>query len=342
MVTPKPETTRPDTSSSVSCAPTESGWHQVLNLEGFSVGDGYADADGCRILLVGEQLSPQAGEILRSIDGGKSFHMLQSFPQATNLSAIAFDDAGTGWVAGEQPDGNALLLKSDDAGDSWREIALPAILGTPVYARAVASSNGNVLLAGEANLKPFLVVSSDGSVHWRNAFAFPGYGAVSEMASAGKTVMAVGTDGIMVSRDHGQTFQPIDLPSDLLLTPLCVTLVDPDTAYVGGYYQSNPKDDGTRVPVLLHTTDGGTHWEKISVPSAYFVSDVKFISKLRGYAVSARDNIATVLITDDGGLTWQLTTPSAKVVSGTLSRLFVASNGTLFIHGQAGLFVKAP
>ncbi len=351
--TPEGGTARLATAPLASCAPGASGWRQLYDLRQFPVFGGYASADGCRVILAGQQVSPsQAGVILRSADGGRSFAVAQSFPQATVLRVLAFSDEHTGWVAGDTADGTGLVLRSEDVGETWQAVQLPS-LQAPVEISAITSSGGVVWLAGRAGCRAFLIATSDAGASWRAPLELRPAGGTCVgfpvvVGSLRTTVMAAGNDGaqgfIVVSGDAGQTFQRASLAPNLLSGAAGIAILDPHSAYVGGSYQTNPAITEARAPVLLHSTDGGVRWAKVSVPAELFVGDLKFVSKQRGYAVTNAGLHAAgaVLMTDDAGLTWQSSTLPTTMGEVGIGPLFLASNGTVYVVAGGTLFARPP
>jgi photosystem II stability/assembly factor-like uncharacterized protein len=80
-----------------------------------------------------------------------------------SLHAVHFVDARQGWVAGVDGAGGAVLLRTDDSGQRWRRISLPA---AAAGLRALAFS-GDGKLAWAAGDAGSLLTSRDGGQSWQ-------------------------------------------------------------------------------------------------------------------------------------------------------------------------------
>jgi photosystem II stability/assembly factor-like uncharacterized protein len=331
------------------CTPAKTGWVQANSLTHFVIHDGHANTDACHLILVGEQVSPsEAGAILGSDDGGRTVRVLSLFPQALHLNSIALSDANTAWVAGGARDGSALLLKSVDGGSTWGEVSVPA-LGASVELRVVVSSESQIWVAGTADCTGVLLSTSDGGDHWQQALQLPAAGAcayLTALTAVDGTILAAGDDGVdgvaLMSHNAGQTFQRSPRPPASLTSVLGVAVLGTSEAFVAGYYRTNPNVEEARDPRLLHTSDDGLHWDQVAVPASLYIGDLKFSSSQRGYAIAGSEGPAAVLITNDGGLTWEVSTPSPSLVTGLLERVFLAGDGVVYAVGEGGLFALGP
>lgn len=99
----------------------------------------------------------------------------------------------------------------------------------------------------------------------------------------------------------------------------------PLDAYVpGSQYKLDP---GGRIAA---TTNGGTNWSVLSVPTTEHIHDVAFPSANRGYAVSTH---GVVFRTDDGGLTWM----HAGHATVTNAWLLAPDTDTVLLTGPKGI-----
>jgi hypothetical protein len=87
------------------------------------------------------------------------------------------------------------------------------------------------------------------------------------------------------------------------VAPVQLDVVDSQTAYLLGACQSC--DPALRLE-LGWTTDGGVHWENRPIPEQLHVAAISFFSHAHGWAVATRaDEVATAMLTSDGGASWE-------------------------------------
>jgi photosystem II stability/assembly factor-like uncharacterized protein len=86
-------------------------------------------------------------------------------------------------------------------------------------------------------------------------------------------------------------------------------------------------DSGT----ILHTRDGGLHWEKQKSPVSLFLMGVHFVTAQKGWAVGEKTNI---LCTTDGGKTWKVQFSGEDYI---LKSISFANEGTGWAVGEYGL-----
>ncbi len=131
------------------CSHAGGGWTLVNPLGGdlygegqLTLADGYA-ADACHLVLVGEveRRSPTAprgcygatttGVVAHSDDGGATLRVTE-LPRMQSIDHVAFADDRHGWATGlPGADLSACrnhgsgLLRTDDGGETWTDVALP-------------------------------------------------------------------------------------------------------------------------------------------------------------------------------------------------------------------------
>jgi photosystem II stability/assembly factor-like uncharacterized protein len=113
----------------------------------------------------------------------------------------------------------------------------------------------------------------------------------------------IGWHDVLHTADGGINWEEQDLPG--FLDVEAITFINPDTGWIVGTYNT-----------IYKTEDGGENWEqKLSgSPNAPMLNDVYFSDALHGIAVGGfwftPDEEAIILLTDDGGETWQDTLPT--------------------------------
>ena len=145
---------------------------------------------------------------------------------------------------------------------------------------------------------------------------------------AGKRIVAVGERGhVLLSDDDGATFrQAAGVPLDLTLTS--VSFVDDKEGWAAGHGGA-----------ILHTRDGGDHWEvqHLAAAADQPLFSVYFRDREHGWASGLW---SLLLATADGGKTWtrvQLPTPAGqKRADLNLLQVFEGGGGRLFISAEQG------
>jgi photosystem II stability/assembly factor-like uncharacterized protein len=217
------------------------------------------------------------------------------------LFDMVIDDHG-GVAVGD----HGLIVRSGDRGQTWRDhgerLGEAALLGI-----GVADRHG--VIVGQEGV---VYVSEDRSV-WRRVDSGVDVRLMNVDLSTRGVAVAVGAFGTLLrSTDSGQTWTPVQVDWDALLT---------ETGYEPHLYDVTV-DANDRVLVVgefglvMRSTDGGQSWSGVHTGEASL-----FALHLRpdgtGYAVGQR---GTVLRTTDDGLTWTpLATPTESNLLGVWS-----------------------
>lgn len=113
---------------------------------------------------------------------------------------------------------------------------------------------------------------------------------------------------ILKTTDGGGSWQTqasnVAPSADFAGSPVAIQCVDATTVVAVG----DCVDLGPCSPVIVRTTDGGTHWTTQHVPMLYVLSAVSFPTVSMGYAIGGGQGGGTLLKTTDGGGTWVLHT----------------------------------
>lgn len=142
-----------------------------------------------------------------------------------------------------------------------------------------------------------------------------------DIARAGDALVAVGDHGnVVISRDEGQTWTQVTVPTRALLS--AVTFADAQHGWAVGH-------EGA----IISTADGGATWQRQDDgrdPQAVFL-DVRFLDASTGFAVGAYGKF---LATIDGGKTWTPAKPMEEEVH--YNRLTRGENDSLYLAGESG------
>ncbi len=242
------------------------------------------------------------GRVLKSSDGGVTWKEARVRTWDTDLLAIAFADANTGWAVGSQKDSASatyldlnlpnrkkrpLILATTNGGDhDWHEVNLSSLnlpegaltdLAIPAPDTVVACGENGMVLRG---------TYAGGGWTW-NRVAAP-LGSYHGVAMKGATGWIVGDGGkILQTTDAGRTWAPQSSGTSLDL--LKVFALDAEHAWAT-----------TGKATLFRTTDGGNTWQALSLGEQQKLRAVNFASASEGQAIGG----GTVYATTDGGATW--------------------------------------
>ncbi|SDP62050.1 Uncharacterized protein SAMN05216303_105357 [Rhodoferax sp. OV413] len=255
---------------------------------------------GSRVVAVGER-----GAVLLSDDAGLSWRQAASVPVSVTLTAVQFVNARTGWAVGHY----GVVLKSEDGGEHWsRQLdgrGVAKLMLQDAQAHGSTKNQTEALrMVQEGADKPLL------TMHFVNE----------------REGLVAGAFNILLQTlDGGATWQAIASRLD-----------NPKVAHLYALYR-----DGAQLllvgeqGLLLHSADGGQHFERIATPYAgsYFgvtieASGAWLVAGLRG----------NVLRSTDSGRSWTaLANPAPVSVTGLL-RDTQGGQGTqaVWLANQAG------
>lgn len=290
-------------------ATADTRWRDVLDtpaarspLAARSLLNGLAGA-GTRIVAVG-----QRGHVLFSDDAGKSWQQA-SVPVSSDLVAVSFPTATTGWAVGH----DGVVLRSTDAGASWvRQLDGKSAGAAMVdfYTREAGASLASDPKRAEALLEEARRFATQGA---ENPFLDVWF----ENEKSGFVVGAFGL--ILRTTDGGATWEPLlhalDNPKSLHLYAIRAAGAD---VYIAG-------EQG----LLLKLDRAASRFRAIPVPyqgTLFGVvgnSRVVLVHGLRG----------TLLRSADGGLSWQPVETGLQV---GLPASTIDAEGRFIVVSQAG------
>lgn len=217
------------------------------------------------------------------------------------------------------------MFRSTDAGQHW--VAVPEMLGDPVYAVAVTAADpAEVFAATYAGL----MKSSNRGETWTNLSPFPLSLLVAVSPSNAEVVYTVQSSGPKVSTDGGVTFGSVG--TGLAVAPITALRVDPQTPTT--VYASLNSNDG-----VYKSVDAGAHWSPANhgLPGVVYSLEIDPVSGNTIYAVGQ----GGVYKSTDGGGSWgalNLGTPIGYAYSLAINR---SSPSMLFAATANGLFRSA-
>ena len=106
--------------------------------------------------------------LLKSLDAGLTWDVLDLSSQAEALVDIFFVDETTGFIAGKSPQGG-ILLQTDDGGESWHEVFNSQNPGDYAWKVSAAFLDTSFIYASIAsqNSQNGLIISEDGGNLWK-------------------------------------------------------------------------------------------------------------------------------------------------------------------------------
>jgi photosystem II stability/assembly factor-like uncharacterized protein len=298
-------------------AVTSPGWVGVMDLA----------APGLGLVALGT--GAQAGGSARlasSADYGRSFRTIGPVTAAwTSPDSVFFLGRQDGWFAVFNVSTTAeTMYRTTDGGHTWRAFGAPGHVlaaGSQDTVQFITPSYGWLLDVQPTGPLESLYVTTDGGASWRavaSSHPEPGQGVLPELGQVRFGPGLAGwLGGGMFSRslyrtgNGGRTWQPAEIPAP------------PGSVFglpaVFGRTLIEPVTDG-RALTLYRSTDGGTHWRKLSaLPDATGGGcaagqvSVSFPTPRSGWAAAVLAARTVVYRTTDGGLSWTRTGTSWPV-----------------------------
>lgn len=250
---------------------------------------------GPRLVAVGER-----GAVLLSDDAGAHWRQAKRVPVSVTLTAVQFVTPQLGWVLGHQ----GVVLHTRDGGETWQRQLDGTQIAQRLHAAAQASGDAKAQaeadrLVSEGADKPLL------ALHFSNE----------------REGWVIGAFNLaLTTQDGGQTWHSV---SQRLPNPKGAHLYalhrEGSTLLIAG-------EQG----VLLHSRDGGEHFERIPTPygGSFFgvtrdTSGAWLVAGLRG----------NVLRSTDGGQHWATL---ASPVPASVTTLLRDAQGEVWLMNQAG------
>jgi photosystem II stability/assembly factor-like uncharacterized protein len=275
-------------------------------------------ADGQHGVAVGN-----AGEILRSADGGKSWNRVEGVPVIFELHSVCLSSDGTrGCAVGDY----GVALRTVDSGLTWTRVYPLSIRS--LRSVALSGDGQHAWIAGEFGS---LFYSGDGGQTWKSADGVSMDDTLESVtfSSDGLHGWVAGQDGIMLlSVDGGLTWKHARGIAKSETLQSVFFSADGLRGWTVGDYGA-----------IYRSADGGASWAKADdVPTDVFLESVAFA--LDGQHGWAAGDAATLLLTSDAGRTWQ---KPARLPTGQdlLSIGFAADGQHGWATGTYGTFLSS-
>jgi photosystem II stability/assembly factor-like uncharacterized protein len=293
----------------------------IDDIHGWSVGDG--------------------GTVLRTADGGETWEVM-AIEGDPELTSVFFRSPEKGWTSGSV-EGRGVVFETKDGGKTWRIVESVADF-RPSSVNSVWFANeldGWAVGYGEKDGAPYGIVfrTKDGGAHWtlqhiEKKSEVRGIAFVDADFIDGRHAVLLGSDWILRTENGGSKWQAFDLPKTRDGDAFFGTdFISPAEGWVvGGMYSGE----------LLHTRDGGMHWESLPVtPSqdrpverlpTLFIASVKFANPSLGWVGANGGNI---LSTTNGGRDWAV----EETNQDQAIRSLALTSSAIFAVGTKGLIM---
>lgn len=245
-----------------------------------------------------------------------------------DLRCIDFVDESIGFAAGD-----SVLIKTTDGGITWNEIeidSIPIINWEPWYAYDIqffTELHGRMVLGQWGGM----VETFDGGVNWTTftplSSGFCQFGSFFfHDADNGLAGGAGCFESAIIDRYDAGTWSLTDLP------PIW------DTDDLVNNFDFLDDDNGLACTYrgrILRTTDGGSTWDSIPNPAALGnITDIAYMTADSVYATYVYDNDNGVLLSIDGGLSWDYDWESFTFFTPSMYAAHVSNSGRPYFGGE--------
>jgi uncharacterized protein (TIGR03437 family) len=256
--------------------------------------------------------------IYRSADGGDTWQSLASYSPTPSTSPVSRI-----WINPQNPSTvyvfvNAALMRSDDAGATWRTIGIPTSRDPSGYTNpsgfAMAPSQPDTLYA--TTFLTALMKSTDGGGTWQQAagIASAGENAIAVDPHDPSTVWLVVAAGIFKSTDGGASFTKMASPGDGSWEAIAISRTDSRQVFACDRHN------------VYATYDGGATWGIVAS------GQVDAVFTTPGKVVVAGSVSPTVYVTKfDAAL--QQTAFATLIGPGMVNRIAVDAEGNVLVAG---------
>lgn len=214
-----------------------------LLLDGASAGN--------RLIIVGER-----GHILISDDQAVSWRQVASSTKAL-LTAIHMHDPLLGWIVGH----DAIILRTQDGGDSWRRVHYAPEEERPLLDVWFADASNGIAIGAYG----YMLVTTDGGESWRERTVGEDDYHLNALASAGEGRLYIGAESGIAYRsdDGGVKWQMIQTP------------------YTGSWFDVAVPSSSTVLLAglrgnLFRSDDGGGSWIQLPTETTATLTSIQF------------------------------------------------------------------
>ena len=260
--------------------------------------------------FVPSQSSPEAtAEALMATSDGVHWRP-KAIPgvASDSLGPIVLADRLHGWIAVNEPSGGYAILCTNDGGNTWQRVELnPLPMGDQVLALSFADrSHGWAVGGNDAGRGGVIFATTDGGASWQRQLVTPATLCCAYFTSDGRGWVGGYGGVLLTTTDGGRGWRR--QPSGTTDTLADITFADRTHGWIAAHDLVLPFNLSMSGE-LLATSDGGTSWQTLEVPSGMGPASVSFANDSNGWLGGLENSIdtaAVLAVTSDGGRTWQV------------------------------------
>ena len=249
-------------------------------------------------------IGTKASGIFKTVDAGEKWQPLNtSQTMAEKTYSMAIDPLNpSSAYATAVIDGRAKIIKSDDAGGTWKEIYAEPSGGSIVLSLALNPKNSQEIFAGTDQGQ--IIFSENGGETWRHLFWTESkkaiYRIAVDYANPQIAYFAIFQDGIIRTKDGGKTFEKLgnNLPVDkknLMDNPTVLTV---DKNRPGWIYAGTSEG-------LIRSKDNGDSWDLLRILNKPQEQAIRSVSINPQNSDEMIFSVSQAFYkSNDGGLSW--------------------------------------
>ncbi|NJB72630.1 ELWxxDGT repeat protein [Saonia flava] len=235
------------------------------------------------------------GTVLKTYDKGLNWEQIQvmersnllgNSPYPSTLYRVDFVDENTGFILGEET-----ILRTDDAGMSWKPLSLDGIRPNRDSFIKALSTEKILITVNNFSSSNYLYESNDGGKTWAQAKNFGYYDLISlYFYDDNFGMVSDDYENYYITQDGGITWEIHKLEVDGLNNEdiTSFSFIDSTT----GYASTSGRD-------IIKTEDGGITWNLINSDYRSWIDEIHFLDENQGFIVGG-----ALWETSDGGITW--------------------------------------
>jgi len=242
------------------------------------------------------------GEVLATRSAGASWSKVSALKDFTGSNQIEFIDENNGWIREFLS-----IWSTRDGGVTWHEVFSTATSGVTGQPSGMYVINDNTVVVSGSDGQIYL--TKDRGQTWNVQTLIPADASFSDVWFvdqnhgwvAGYIVIVAGQSLrplLFETNDGGTSWQQKRIDSDVLPSSVCFV---GNEGWLAGRRRIVHANSHVLQGGLLHTTDGGSHWNEVQFGQGEpFFSRIRFTDRDHGWLVGCD----VLYRTDDGGTHW--------------------------------------